>query len=183
MEALPGETVTITFDVVANPTANYTWKTTPATTDIDNELVTYTFTVSHNIGESYTVTANVSNEIGALQTSVKVIVVALAPTSTSVAFTCPTVSQKYSSSDTGLIVGMTFLGIFIGILLSSFAFVVHGKIRNSKAQETKATYKNVKQPAAYMSYRNEPSAENKTYEDLHWIDDNPVVYINVKPKK
>ncbi|XP_033100817.1 uncharacterized protein LOC117104226 [Anneissia japonica] len=183
MEVLPGDNVTIRFHVVASPTANYVWTTTPATTDIDNDPETYTFTVSDNIGQTYIATLNVSNEVGASQSSVKLTVVALVPTSTSVAFTCATALPKCSSLDTSLVVGMMVLVFFIGILLSSSAFVLHGKIVNSKAQETETTSKNVKPPAAYLSYRVEPTAENKTYADLQWINDNPVVYVNVEPKK
>ncbi|XP_033100135.1 uncharacterized protein LOC117103652 isoform X4 [Anneissia japonica] len=94
MEVQPGDTVTIRFDVVANPTASYVWKTTPETTDTDTDVETYTFTVSDNIGETYTVTLNVSNEVGESQSTVKVKVVALTPTSTSVAFTCPTGNHR-----------------------------------------------------------------------------------------
>ncbi|XP_033100133.1 uncharacterized protein LOC117103652 isoform X2 [Anneissia japonica] len=159
MEVQPGDTVTIRFDVVANPTASYVWKTTPETTDTDTDVETYTFTVSDNIGETYTVTLNVSNEVGESQSTVKVKVVALTPTSTSVAFTCPTVSQKCSSPDTSLTVGMTLLSFFVGIILSSSSFLIHGKIRNAKAK-------------VYMSYRGDPCEENKTYEDLQWIGDN-----------
>ncbi|XP_033100837.1 cell surface A33 antigen-like [Anneissia japonica] len=123
------------------------------------------------------------------QESVEVTVVT--PTPTSVACICPTentltftdeqnttLAQK--GADTGLIVGMTFVGVFIGILLSSSIFVVHGKMKNSK--ETVATSSNVKQPEAYMEY-GEPDTENHTYQDIQKRDNDPAVYVNVKPKK
>ncbi|XP_033096718.1 hemicentin-2-like isoform X2 [Anneissia japonica] len=76
IEVSRGESVTISFVVVANPTATYTWNTLPATTDTDNNPETYTFTVSDTIGDSYTVNLTASNDVGTTPESVKVTVVA-----------------------------------------------------------------------------------------------------------
>ncbi|XP_033107484.1 uncharacterized protein LOC117109322, partial [Anneissia japonica] len=54
--------------------------------------------------------------------------------STSVSSIAVTVPLKCSDSDAGLLVGMTFLGFFFGILLSLSIFCVLRKMRNSKAQ-------------------------------------------------
>ncbi|XP_033125044.1 hemicentin-1-like isoform X2 [Anneissia japonica] len=106
--------------------------------------------------------------------------------------------QKLSSSYyTVLVAGMTFVGFFMGILLSSIVCGVLWKMRNSKAQVTETTScrdyelppvrkmkteeasRNDEQPSAYTAYNVEPGADNK-YEDLQWNYDNPVVYVNVK---
>ncbi|XP_033100835.1 hemicentin-1-like isoform X2 [Anneissia japonica] len=117
------------------------------------------------------------------------------PSLTSIASISATVPQECSGSNTGLLVGLTFLSFFLGVLLSSSISVVLGKIRNPKAQVTKGTSRHYEEPAellatprdkqalAYMAYKRDSSAEEKTYEDLEWNDDNPVAYINVKANK
>ncbi|XP_033122567.1 protogenin A-like [Anneissia japonica] len=53
---------------------------------------------------------------------------------TSVAGISKTEQQKSSNFNTSLVAGTTFLGFFMGILLSSFVCVILWKLRNSKAQ-------------------------------------------------
>ncbi|XP_033121182.1 hemicentin-1-like [Anneissia japonica] len=71
----------------------------------------------------------------------------IGPSLTSVASISTTVPQKCSGSNTNLLVGSTFLSFLLGILLSSFIFVVLGKMRNSKPQVTKAISRHYEEPA------------------------------------
>ncbi|XP_033119883.1 uncharacterized protein LOC117119170 [Anneissia japonica] len=82
-------------------------------------------------------------------------------------------------SDTGLVVGMTFLGIVIGIVLSSVVFANILKTSSSKSSEEAQTGKQVE---TYMTYTSEQKTESQTYQDLSTNED-PVVYMNVKTKR
>ncbi|XP_033100826.1 uncharacterized protein LOC117104236 isoform X2 [Anneissia japonica] len=71
----------------------------------------------------------------------------IVPSLTSVASISTTVPQKYTSSNTNLLVGLTFLSFLLRVLLSSIIFVVLGKMRNSKPQVTNAISRHYEEPA------------------------------------
>ncbi|XP_033100703.1 carcinoembryonic antigen-related cell adhesion molecule 7-like [Anneissia japonica] len=94
-------------------------------------------------------------------------------------------SQKIEpGSDTDLLVGITFLGIVIGIVLSSSVFVfLWWKTRTSSSN--KYTTYNTKQKTDIQTYedlrRNEDTPS--VYEDLSTEGYTPSVYMNVKTKR
>ncbi|XP_033095629.1 uncharacterized protein LOC117100164 [Anneissia japonica] len=77
--------------------------------------------------------------------------------STSVSSIAATVPLECSDSDAGLLVGMTFLGFFLGILLSLSIFCDLRKMRNSKAQVIEASSRDYELPTAYTAYKGEPN--------------------------
>ncbi|XP_071957916.1 protein sax-3-like [Antedon mediterranea] len=79
----------------------------------------------------------------------------------------------------GLIVGIAFVGLAVGILLTSSVFLIFGKIKASKNQVPEASHQT--KEAVYTVYNGEQ--KGTLYQDLQRKTDDTPVYINVKRKK
>ncbi|XP_071958730.1 uncharacterized protein [Antedon mediterranea] len=87
-------------------------------------------------------------------------------------------------NSTGLVVGMTFVGVLIGFIICLIVVFIIRKIEKSKSQAPTSTNDNQSGQQAYMTYTGETDKEdNHTYQDLQKKDDNQAVYVNVKAKK
>ncbi|XP_071957513.1 V-set and immunoglobulin domain-containing protein 1-like [Antedon mediterranea] len=83
-------------------------------------------------------------------------------------------------NSTGLVVGMTFVGVLIGFIICLIVVFIIRKIEKSKSQAPTSTNDNQSGQQAYMTYTGETDKEdNHTYQDLQKKDDNQAVYNTV----
>ncbi|XP_071958922.1 cell adhesion molecule 1-like isoform X2 [Antedon mediterranea] len=121
-------------------------------------------------------------EEGKLSNTVKLITVAeFTTTSISSKSTIKGPKSEGVCNSTGLVVGMTFVGVFIGFILCLLVGFIIIRKSNPKVPTSKNTNQSGQE---YMTYVEETDKEtNHTYQDLQKKDDNQAVYVNVKAKK
>ncbi|XP_071959085.1 uncharacterized protein [Antedon mediterranea] len=110
--------------------------------------------------------------------------IALATTSFISILSTEVPKRENDCNSTGLVVGMTFVGVLIGFILCLLVCFIISKIKKSHAQVPTSKNTNQSGLQAYMTYTGETDKDTShTYQDLQKKEDNQAVYVNVKAKK
>ncbi|XP_071957680.1 uncharacterized protein [Antedon mediterranea] len=171
--AVTGETVTIDIIKLSyNPTdVTYKWTINDLNIDYDDDKPTLTFIAAPQSTE-YNITVNITNSIGST-TDYATVNVSEIPWSSSMEI------PEVCNNSTGIIIGMFFVGLTIGIFGLSTGIVIYKKTtqRSSKGKPNKDKLNH----EPYMEYRPNDNTEgdNKTYQELQHKAEEPA-YVNVK---
>ncbi|XP_071958608.1 uncharacterized protein [Antedon mediterranea] len=159
-----GEKYVITADVNANPQeVSYVWSS-DGVNDTDINPATFTFIAS-------SVEDNTIYEISLIATNL------IGSTSKTMWIAVSEKTVEPRNINTGLIIGMLFVGIFIGAVGLYIGQIIHNKIRKKSLSEKQETDK--RKQETYMDYVGESGGENQTYQDLqHRVEES--AYVNVK---
>ncbi|XP_071957891.1 uncharacterized protein [Antedon mediterranea] len=177
----PGDNYVVTFDGEANPQqVTYVWSI-DGVVDPDANSATFTFTASMEVGTVHEITVIVTNLIGSTSKTIRITVSAtnIESTTNSAKTTMPSTETTVgpSNSNTGLIIGMLFVGIIIGAVGFYIWQIIYNKIRKKSLSEKQDTDK--RKQDTYMDYVGESSGPNQTYQDLqHKVEES--AYVNVK---
>ncbi|XP_071958023.1 uncharacterized protein [Antedon mediterranea] len=146
-------------NVEVNPErVTYIWSI-DGVVDPNANSASFTFTGSMVVGTVHTISVNVTNLIGSTSKTIRIAV------------------SERSNSNTGLIIGMLFVGIFIGAVGLYIGQIIHNKIRKKSLSEKQNTDK--RKQDTYMDYVGESRGQNQTYQDLqHRVEES--AYVNVK---
>ncbi|XP_071958659.1 uncharacterized protein [Antedon mediterranea] len=178
----PDEKYVITADVNANPQdVTYVWSSDDVN-DTDTNPATFTFIASSVEDNTiYEISVIATNLIGSITKTMWIAVSATnqIESTNSAKITIPSMEKTVEpcNSNTGLIIGMLFVGIFIGAVGLYIGYIIHNKIKKKSLAEKQDTDK--KKQDTYMDYVGDTGEQNQTYQDLQHKEEESA-YVNVK---
>ncbi|XP_071955500.1 uncharacterized protein [Antedon mediterranea] len=176
----PSVAYVIAPDIQANPQeVTYVWSSDDVN-DIDTNPATFTFTSSMVVGTVHNISLKATNLIGSTSKKVRITVSESSKQSE---------HNKDVSDSKGLVIGMFFVGVFVGAI-GLYTYNTIRKKKFAEKQDTVTRKQDRKLPEkqgtenrnqdTYMEYMGDSGTDNQTYQDLqHTVQES--AYENVKP--